>query len=137
MKKIAQLQNKNPNFSNQTKTKFLVSKDLRQALNNILSPRNISRNFDYRYFNCRCNGRHILVAKTRIAAAQTLTVSSPIHGIKDSALWLETAVDTSFVKGETANNNSITTWYDARKSSYNKVTIIAAGTGPVYSNTIN
>ena len=82
-------------------------------------------------------GGNILVAKTRIAAAQTLTVSSPIHGIKDSALWLETSVDTSFVEGEAANNNSITTWYDARKSSSNKVTIIAAGTGPVYSNTIN
>ena len=58
-------------------------------------------------------GGNILVAKSRLAAAQTLTTSSPINGIKDSALWLETSVDSSFVDGETTNNNSITTWYDS------------------------
>ena len=82
-------------------------------------------------------GGNILVAKSRLADAQTLTTSSPINGIKDSALWLETSVDSSFVDGETANNNSITTWYDSRKSAANKVVISAAGTGPLYSNTIN
>lgn len=45
-----------------------------------------------------------LVAKSRLAAAQTLTTSSPINGIKDSALWLESSVDKSFADGETSNN---------------------------------
>ncbi len=82
-------------------------------------------------------GGNILIAKSRLVAAVTLTSSSPISGIKDSALWLETAVDSSFPENQTTNNNSITTWYDARKSAANKVTITAAGSGPVYSNTIN
>jgi hypothetical protein len=75
-------------------------------------------------------GGNILIAKSRLAAAVTLTSSSPISGIKDSALWLETAVDSSFPENQTTNNNSITTWYDARKSAVNKVTITAAGSGP-------
>lgn len=78
-----------------------------------------------------------LVKKSLLAAAQTLTNSSPVNGIKDSALWLETAVDSSFVEGETSNNSSISVWYDARKNAANKISINAAGTGPVYSNTIN
>ena len=35
------------------------------------------------------------------------------------------------------HNNSLSTWYDARKGAANKVEITAAGSGPVYSNTIN
>jgi hypothetical protein len=60
-------------------------------------------------------GGNILVAKTRIAAAKTLTVSSPINGIKDSALWLESSTDSSFSEGEAASNNALSTWYDASK----------------------
>ena len=78
-----------------------------------------------------------LVAKSRLAAAQTLTASSPINGIKDSALWLESAVDTSFADGETSNNTSISNWNDSRTHSPTKVSVVKVGNGPVYSNTIN
>ena len=62
-------------------------------------------------------GGNILVAKTRIAAAKTLTVSSPINGIKDSALWLESSTDASFPEAESASNTALSTWYDARQNS--------------------
>ena len=78
-----------------------------------------------------------LVAKSRLAAAQTLTTSSPINGIKDSALWLESAVDASFADGETSNNTSISKWNDSRTNSSTKVSVVKVGSGPVYSNTIN
>ena len=42
-----------------------------------------------------------LIAKSRISSAQTLTISSPINSIKDTALWLESSTDTSFVASET------------------------------------
>lgn len=79
----------------------------------------------------------IMVRKFRISAAQMMTSSSPINGIKDSALWLETSVDTSFGATELSDGNAITSWADARSNSTNKPTITAAGTGPTYSNTIN
>ena len=82
-------------------------------------------------------GGNILVAKTRIAAAKTLTVSSPINGIKDSALWLESSTDASFPEGESASNTALSTWYDARQNSTNKINISAVGSGTIYSNTIN
>lgn len=78
-----------------------------------------------------------LVKKSRIAAAQTLTVSSPINGIKDSALWLETAVDASFAATELSDGDVVSLWYDNRSNAANKPNITVAGTGPVYSNTIN
>ena len=65
-------------------------------------------------------GGNILIAKSRLAAAQTITNSSPINGIKDSALWLETSNDSSFAEAENANNNPITVWYDSRKNAANK-----------------
>lgn len=78
-----------------------------------------------------------LIAKSRISSAQTLTISSPINSIKDTALWLESSTDTSFVASETSNNNALSTWYDNRGNSSTKVSLTAVGSGPVYSNTIN
>jgi hypothetical protein len=74
--------------------------------------------------------------KFRIAAAQTLTRSSPIFDIKDSALWLETSLESSFNGIESRDASSLTTWYEQRNIT-NKVFLQAADGGPTYSNTIN
>ena len=37
-----------------------------------------------------------LVKKSKIAAAQSLTKASPISGITDNALWLESSGESSF-----------------------------------------
>ena len=79
---------------------------------------------------------NILIKKSRISTAQALTISSPINGIKDSALWLESGLNTSFQDSESSDKSPINSWYDNR-SSANKVLVSAVGTGPVYSNSIN
>ena len=78
-----------------------------------------------------------LVKKSRISSAQTLTISSPINGIKESALWLESSLDKSFEESESFDNNPISRWGDNRGGAANKVSVTAVGGGPVYSNTIN
>jgi prepilin-type N-terminal cleavage/methylation domain-containing protein len=57
-----------------------------------------------------------LVKKSRISSAQTLTISSPINGIKESALWLESSLDKSFEESESFDNNPISVWGDNRGS---------------------
>ncbi len=37
-----------------------------------------------------------IIKKFRIQTAQTLTISSPVQGISDSVLWLESSLDKSF-----------------------------------------
>lgn len=77
-----------------------------------------------------------LIKKSRILAAQTLTQSSPIDGIKDLSLWLESSIEKSFADGSTYDGHAITKWNDIEIST-NKVTISAVGTGATYANTIN
>ena len=77
-----------------------------------------------------------LVKKSKIAAAQSLTKASPISGITDNALWLESSTESSFKDTESSTGDAVTTWYD-QKNSVNKSSVVAVGTGPTYSNTIN
>ena len=77
-----------------------------------------------------------LVKKSKIAAAQSLTKASPIAGINDNALWLESSAESSFKDTETSTGDAVTTWYD-QKNAVNKSSVVAVGTGPTYSNTIN
>ena len=77
-----------------------------------------------------------LLKKSKIAAAQSLTKASPIAGITDNALWLESSIESSFKDTESSTGDSVSTWYD-QKNSVNKSSVIAVGTGPTYSNTIN
>ena len=77
-----------------------------------------------------------LVKKSKIAAAQSLTKASPINGIQNNDLWLESSQESSFKESESSTGDAVTTWYD-QKNSVNKSSIIAVGTGPTYSNTIN
>lgn len=81
-------------------------------------------------------GASVLVKKFKIAAAQSLTKSSPIAGITENTLWLESSLESSFKDTESSNGDYVTTWYD-QKSYPNKASIVAVGTGPTYSNTIN
>ena len=81
-------------------------------------------------------GATSLVKKSKIAAAQSLSKSSPIFGIQDNVLWLESSSQSSFKDDESSAGDAVTTWYD-QKSSANKSSIVAVGTGPTYSNTIN
>jgi prepilin-type N-terminal cleavage/methylation domain-containing protein len=48
-----------------------------------------------------------LVKKSKIAAAQSLTKASPIAGITDNALWLESSAESSFKDTETSTGESI------------------------------
>lgn len=78
----------------------------------------------------------VLVTKFRLATSQSLTKSSPVHSIKNSALWLETSLDDSFNDSESNDESSLSTWYEQRVSD-NKVTLTAVSDGPTYSNSIN
>ena len=77
-----------------------------------------------------------LTSKAKLSAAKTLSVSSPINGIKDSALWLETSLDNSFDPADTNSGHAVNNWYDSR-SAATKVLVGKVGNGPIYSNTIN
>ena len=48
-----------------------------------------------------------IVAKFRITTAQTLTISSPVHGIPDSTIWLESSLEKSFKDSESSDTNAL------------------------------
>ncbi len=54
-----------------------------------------------------------IIKKFRIQIAQTLTISSPVNGILDSVLWLESSLDKNFKSSESSDNS-----YTANISSY-------------------
>lgn len=53
-----------------------------------------------------------LYAKFKLQSARQLTQSSPVNGIKDIALWLETSMPTSFKDSETVSGGNISAWYN-------------------------
>jgi prepilin-type N-terminal cleavage/methylation domain-containing protein len=77
-----------------------------------------------------------LIKKSRIQTAQVLSKSAPMHGIAETALWLESSLDSSFVDNQQKDGEAITAWND-QKSTSNKVVVSVVGNGPTYSNTIN
>lgn len=79
-----------------------------------------------------------IISKFRINTAQTLTISSPINGIADSTIWLESSLDKSFKENENSDTTPITAWYDIRENvdKNNAIQSDSAHT-PTYSNTIN
>ena len=93
-------------------------------------------------------GAKHLIKKSRITTAQNLTISSPINGILDNSLWLESSLDYKAFSNDsntTTSNDSgnalgdgdyIENWND---NSYNqdKKSIVKVGNGPTYANTIN
>ena len=77
-----------------------------------------------------------LIAKSRLQMALTLSKSSPIVGITQNVLWLETSLSESIKDTEASDNAPITAWSDQNNSG-NRVSVVAVGSGPVYANTIN
>ncbi len=77
-----------------------------------------------------------IIKKSHIQAAQALSKASPINGISETALWLESSLETSFADSEQKNGVAISAWSDQKPTS-NKVTVSAVGAGPTYANTIN
>jgi prepilin-type N-terminal cleavage/methylation domain-containing protein len=53
-----------------------------------------------------------LVAKSRLAAAESLARSSPVPGIKDNMLWLETSLSASIDSSQASDGAAVTAWYD-------------------------
>ena len=79
-----------------------------------------------------------IIAKFRITTAQTLTISSPVHGIPDSTIWLESSLEKSFKDSESSDTNTLSAWYDIRESlNKNNAVQTNSANAPTYSNTIN
>ncbi len=77
-----------------------------------------------------------MISKFCLKTAEALTRSSPINGITQSALWLETSLESSFASSSMNTGDSIESWND-QKNTTNKVAVTKVGSGPEYSNTIN
>ena len=72
-------------------------------------------------------GTHI-IAKSRLAAAESLARSSPIPGIKDNMLWLETSLSASIDNSQASDGSLVTSWHDQSSNSA-KPLVVAVGTG--------
>jgi prepilin-type N-terminal cleavage/methylation domain-containing protein len=48
----------------------------------------------------------------KLQTARSLTISSPVAGIKDLMLWYETSLESSFKTTEAVDGTAVTTWYD-------------------------
>ncbi len=53
-----------------------------------------------------------MLTKFRLQTARSLTRSSPVIGIKDLALWLETTSEASFIESQAVNGTQLTLWND-------------------------
>ena len=65
-----------------------------------------------------------------------MTKSSPVIGIKENVLWLETSLTGSINENQASDGVALTTWND-QSTSTKKPSIAAVNGGPTYSNTIN
>jgi len=76
-----------------------------------------------------------LVTLSNLTKARQLTNSSPVNGIEDLALWLETTSKNSFTAATPTDGSSISTWYDInpQKNVKNNAT---AGTAPTYTASV-
>ena len=71
-----------------------------------------------------------LISKSRLQMALSLSKSSPIVGITQNVLWLETSLSESIKDAEASDNVPITAWSDQNNSG-NRVSVVAVGSGPV------
>jgi hypothetical protein len=84
----------------------------------------------------------LIVTKSKVLAAQSITKSSPIPSITNLLVWYETTMEGSFVAAEAAQG-PINTWFNLNPLSNGNNTSgnannAVAGTPPVYTaNTIN
>jgi prepilin-type N-terminal cleavage/methylation domain-containing protein len=74
-----------------------------------------------------------LVNLSNLSKARALTNSSPIAGIEDLALWLDTTSKNSFISGEGLDGQVITTWNDINPQRTIKNNLTASGSArPTY-----
>ncbi len=80
-----------------------------------------------------------LLSKSRLSNAQTLTQNSGILDIPDLVLWLETSLESSFVKSEAQDATNISTWYNNQNISppNNASQSIVANQPKFYENVFN
>lgn len=67
-----------------------------------------------------------VVRESRLSVAKTLTQSSPIAGIKDLAIWLESTSDKSFDSTDQVDGVSVDNWYDLNPQSISKINLAQA-----------
>ncbi len=81
-----------------------------------------------------------LVSLSNLSKARALTNSSPVSGIEDLSLWLETTSKNSFSVAAPTDGATISTWYDINPQQTTKGTAAAGASLPAYnisSNSIN
>ncbi len=77
-----------------------------------------------------------LLHKFRLRTAQSMTISSPINGIVDNVLWLESSLLESSLGKNFSNGDPVESWPDNSHNAQKPI-ISAVLNGPTYANTIN
>jgi len=79
-----------------------------------------------------------LYVKMKLAAARSLTQSSPANGVPDLVLWLDTTSEAAF-QASIEDQSPVSTWNDTNPQQINKSNATASGTArPLYvANAIN
>lgn len=79
-----------------------------------------------------------LYAKMKLAAARSMTQSSPANGVSDLILWLDATSETAF-PSSLDNQSPVSTWNDTNPQQVNKSNATSSGTArPLYvTNGIN
>lgn len=78
--------------------------------------------------------------KFKLQTARSVTLSSPVAGIKDLMLWYETSLESSFKTTEAVDGTTISAWYDnnPQKIEKNNATQATSSQRPTfYENVLN
>ena len=74
-----------------------------------------------------------LVSRAKVTSAKTMTQSSPVTGIDNLSLWLETVTDQSFATEDKNDFKQVSNWLDIQFfSSKKNATPVNTGVGPSY-----
>jgi len=82
----------------------------------------------------------LMVRKSKLAAAQTLTQNSPVNKIENLLLWYETSMESSFEKSERFEGGAISVWHDNNPNAITRddATQNSSGSRPkFYENVFN
>lgn len=74
-----------------------------------------------------------LLGKMRLAAAQSLTSSSPVTSIEGLVVWYETTLEKSLIQSEASNGESVSKWYDINPRAIEKYDATSV-TNPLYAS---
>ncbi len=79
-----------------------------------------------------------LISKSQISTARSLTSSSPVNGITDLSMWLETSLEKSFIDSESKEGESVSSWKDINNTSITKIDASQSGANkPIFAKEIN